>query len=297
MFQPIKIAFGEYMSRFYETIVPTNPTIQKFCERGLSKSIAFAPARLVDTAEEMLNQWYKADINSDGSTRLSKLPAIIVGVSKDVLPTARDFTRQIADEIEIILPQDTLNRVFKIKTIATEVRCQIVIFAHEEDTAKSLAAQFLLFIDGISNRRFKAHYDFYGYDLDFPIVLETPENPASEVKTDAKNITILTIDINLHATIPLLFHPLENQPNDARGNEKQPSGFPITKRIKFNQNDNNVAVDISHEKIIKNKHNFHENSLKIFNETKYYSHPFAGDVINKINNINKINKIVTPKRK
>ena len=41
---------------------------------------------------------------------------------------------------------------------------------------------------------------------------------------------------------------------------------------------------------------FKKNHLQT-NETKYYSHPFAGDVINKINNINKINKIVTPKRK
>lgn len=233
MFEPVKAGFGDFMGQFYASIVPTTKPMKAYVERGLAKSIAWAPARMVDAAEEMLGSWQRND-TSPNPTKPADLPVILVGMSKDYVPAGRDYTRQVADREMVMIPGDAKERLFGLRTIAGDIRAQVAIFSSDEPTAKSLASQFLLFIDGSSRRRFTARHQFAGLSLDWPVQIESPDSPASAVATDAKNLTILVIDITLKASIPLLDHPKPGEPNDGKGSDGNPSdphGYPLTEVV------------------------------------------------------------------
>lgn len=213
MLEPIKVGLGGFMNAFYGSLVPTTKAMPEFIARGLAKSIIWAPSGMVDKAEEMLSSWQRNDTDS-AATKPAKLPVIIVAVARDYVPSARDFTRQLADSISVIIPGDEKERHFGLRTIAGDIRAQIAIFAADEPTAKSIASQLLLFLDGVSNRRFHANFTFAGITEGWPVQIETPETPFISVQTEVKNVVILAADLTLKATIPLFDAPKVGNPNN-----------------------------------------------------------------------------------
>ncbi|NCC41620.1 MAG: hypothetical protein EOM21_19815, partial [Gammaproteobacteria bacterium] len=59
MYQPVKSAFGQSLGRFFASVVPTTPYLDEYVKRPLSRAILWAPARMVDLAEEMLAAWQR----------------------------------------------------------------------------------------------------------------------------------------------------------------------------------------------------------------------------------------------
>ena len=53
------------------------------------------------------------------------------------------------------------------------------------------------------------------------------------IQTEAKNLTILAIEIMLKAEIPLFDAPAEGQPNDGKGipGTADPAGYPLVQEI------------------------------------------------------------------
>jgi len=232
MLEPVKAAFGQFMGRFYAEIVPTTKPLEAYITRGLAKSIVWAPSRMVDSAEEMLQTWQRNDTDN-ATTKPANMPVMIVGIARDYTPTGRDYTRQMADPEMVMISGDAKERVFSLRTVAGDVRAQVVLFAQDEPTARALAAQFLLFLDATPNRRFTAHYTFAGQAMDWPVQVESPDAPAMSIQTEAKNLTILAIDLTLKATIPLFSAPGAGQPNDGKGmpGTTDPAGFPLAGEI------------------------------------------------------------------
>lgn len=232
MLQPVKAAFGEYMGGFYASIVPTTKALEGYVTRGLEKSVVWAPSRMIDAAEEMLSSWQRNDTDS-AATKPANMPVIIVAMAKDYTPTGRDFTRQVAESVMVMIPGDDKERVFGVRAVAGDIRAQVCIFSHDEPSARSLAAQFLLFLDAVPNRRFTARYTFAGEPMDWPVQVESPDAPAMSIQTEAKNLTILAIDITLKAEIPLFDAPAEGQPNDGKGTPgtADPAGYPLVQEI------------------------------------------------------------------
>lgn len=235
MLEPIKIAFGKYMSAFYATIVPTTAPLNEFIARGFPYSMAWASTFMVDEVEQMLAAWQRNDTYGT-STKSAKLPVICGAMARDYIPTSREYTRQIANSQEVVIPGDSKNRVFGLRTVAGDIRTQIAFIAAEEPTAKSLASQFLLFLDAVPNRRFVAQFTFAGVTVPWPVQIETPEIPAANVKSEALNTCILVVDLVLHAEIPLYDAPAPGAPNDGNGTPgtSDPAGYPIIKEIGIN---------------------------------------------------------------
>lgn len=232
MLQPVKAGFGEFMGRYYASIVPNTGPLQGYVRRGLAKSIAWAPGRMVDAVEEMLSLYMRSDINN-AKTKPAEMPAIIVAMAKDYMPTGRDYTRQVADKMMVVIPSDPKERVFGLRAAAGDIRVQIAVFATDEPSARSLAAQFLLFLDATPNRRFTATYSFAGQNMDWPVQIEAPDIPAQAIATEAKNLTVLAIDVTVHAEMPLFDAPAAGQPNDGKGEPgtDDPAGYPVTHTI------------------------------------------------------------------
>ncbi len=221
--QPIKVGFGTMLASFYDSLVPMTTSVGLFQERGFGNSVAICPGRMIDDAEEMLKKWLKDDTGSPSPG--SSLPAMLVAFGHDYNPTGRDFARQLTDSEFIRIGDD--ERVFALRTMASDQRVQVAIAAHDPATAKSIAAQLALFLD--ANRRFKATYFFAGHTIDWPVTIELPDNPASEIKTGTKNLVLLALDLNLKATIPIYRSPSDTEENDGSG--LMPPGFPVVLEV------------------------------------------------------------------
>jgi len=232
MLQPVKAAFGQFMTRYYAGLVPTTKPLEGYVARGAAKSIVWAPARMIDLAEEMLSLYLRSDIDQ-AATKPPELPAIIVAMAKDYTPTGREYTRQVADSMMVTIPGDEKDRIFGLRAVAGDIRAQVAVFATDEPSAHSLVAQFLLFLDATPNRRFTASYHFAGQDMSWPVQIESPENPAMSIQTDAKNLTILAIDLTLRAEIPLFDAPAAGEPNDGQGTPgtDDPAGYPRVQTV------------------------------------------------------------------
>lgn len=229
MYEPVKIGLGEYLLGFYGTLNPSTKPLKEFIGRGFGKSVAWAASRMVDEAEAMLSSWQRNDTDS-APTQPFKLPVIMVAIAKDYTPTGREYTRQLSENVKVILPGDPKERCFGVRTIAGDIRAQIAIFASDEPTAKSIAAQLCLYLDAFPNRRFSAKYNYAGVSgLAFPVQIETAETPATSVNSGSKNMTILAVDLTLRTSIPLFNAPLEGQPNDGKGipGTDDPAGYPL----------------------------------------------------------------------
>lgn len=232
MFEPVKAGLGSFMQRFYRTIVPTTTPMREFVERGFPYCVAWAPSRMVDKVEDMLSAWQRNDTNQ-GPTRPPKMPVMLVAVAKDYTPISGDFGMQIADSVEVMIPGDEKNRYFEMRMVAGEIRAQIAVFAQDEPTAKSIAAQFLLFLSSPSNRGFHAVFPFAGVDNRFPVQFEARDSPAMNIDTGVNNLTVLAIDLNLRCSIPLFNAPDIGEANDGKGTPgtDDPAGYPLVQQV------------------------------------------------------------------
>lgn len=232
MFEPVKAGLGGFLQGFYGQVVPTTRPLQEFVGRGFPYCFAWAPARMVDLAGDMLAAWQRNDTDQ-AATKPPKLPAVLVAMAKDYTPTGRDFTTQIADPVDVMIPGDDKARYFQMKLIAGDVRAQLAIVASDEPTAKSLAAQFLLYLDSPSRRGFLARYPFAGIEHEYPVQIEAPDNPAMSVDTGTKNMTVLAIDLTLKCSVPLFIAPKIGEANDGKGvpGTADPAGFPLVEEV------------------------------------------------------------------
>lgn len=232
MFEPVKVGLGEFMQGFYRELAPTTKPLQEFVNRGFHYCVAWAPTRMVDKVEDMLGAWQRNDTDQ-APTRPPKLPVIIVAVAKDYSAVGRDFTTQISEPADVMFPDDPKSRYFQMKLIAGDVRAQLAICAADEATAKSLAAQFLLYLDHPSRRSFDANYRFAGLDHSYPAQIEAPDNPAMNIDTGTKNLSILAIDLTLKCTVPLFIAPKVGEPDDGKGvpGTDDPAGFRLVEQV------------------------------------------------------------------
>lgn len=224
-FFPLKQAFSEYMARFYAGLYPDTKAMQEYTARGIARSIIWAPDRMVDAAEDMLAS-YRKNANGPAGTN-SLLPVIIVAMAKDYIPTGGDWGgRQVGRRLVSLVEGGS---VYGYRQAMGDIRTQVVIIAAESATARSLAAQFCLFVAEIQNRRFYCAHEWGQYRLQMPCMLENPDLYFSAVPTEQPNITLLAADITLKATFPYLDAPKPDEPNDGSGNN--PPGYPLVAQV------------------------------------------------------------------
>lgn len=220
---PLEIGFGGYMGRFYAQLVADTPAMTEFVARGLPTSIVWAPGRMIDSVEEMLAEWRKND-NANGPGVSSMLPVMLVAMSKDFTPAMVDWGSATGAAFDVVNPDDPHGRNFKVRVSLGEYRVQVVIVAAEVHTAHSLAMQFHLWANGEGGRRFTHRHMHAGLPHDFPAVLEQIDLGAMDAKPEQKNLTILTVDVNLRASIPIFQAPKADEANDGK---PAPAGYPV----------------------------------------------------------------------
>jgi len=227
MRKPIQTGFGAYMAQFYGQLVADTPAMAEFIKRGLAKSVVWAPGRMIDSVEEMLAEWRKND-NSGGPSDSSYLPVMLCAMSKDFMPTMADWNVAVGTSVDVMHPDDPHKRAYKLRTSAGEYRVQVAIVAPEVETAHSIALQFSLWANGDGGRRFQCRHMFGGLAHDFSAVLEEIDLGAIDARTDQKNLTILTVNMNLRTVIPIFRAPGQDEANDGK---PAPAGYPVALEV------------------------------------------------------------------
>lgn len=223
----IKFGYARWLSEFHRYFVPTTKATEEWAKRPLETAMVMVPDRMVDAADEMLAAWRKND-NTGKHGISSHLPVVLTALAKDYMPIDGNVSRQIARDLFVTIPQDPKERIFKLRQIQGERRAQLLFVAAEESSARSMAMQFCQWVTDHEWRRFNVPYEFAGFVHEWPVMLETPDVMASAVDFGQKNLTGLTVDLNLRETIPLFSGPKAGEPNDGRGDpskQNDPSGF------------------------------------------------------------------------
>lgn len=229
----LKTAFGQYISRFYAGIYADTPALQAFVDRGLCKSVVWAPGRMIDSVEDMLKAYQKNEnMLPDEPYRPganARFPVVVVAMAKDYMPTGGDFGgRQVGRRL-VALESGAGASVYGYRQAMGDIRTQIVIMSAEAPSAQSLAAQFSLFVGEVPNRRFRVHFRWHNYELDMPCMLETPDIMFSKIDPENQNMTILAADLTLKAVFPYLDAPGPGDVND--GSTNTPPGWPLVEQI------------------------------------------------------------------
>jgi hypothetical protein len=235
---PVKQAFSVYMREWYAGLYATTNGMTEFVARGHEKSLMWAPGRMVDAAEEMLAS-YMRNTNSNVPGANSLFPIVLIAQAKDYMPTGADWGGRQVSRKEVAIEDDEGSSVYGYRQAMGDLRSQVVIAATEDATAKSLAAQFCLYVGDISNRRFYANFTFGEYTIPMPVMIENPDIMFMEVKTDAKNMTMLAADVDLKITVPFFDAPAENDEND--GSDHEPPGYQVVQKVV--SSDLNTGVD------------------------------------------------------
>lgn len=229
---PIKAAFGRYLGRFYSELVADTPALAEFKTRGFANSAVWAPGRMVDQVEEMLSSWRKND-NTGTDTPHPYLPVMIAAIAKDYMPAPADYGRPMVNPVDVIIPSDPKHRVFKMRAVVADIRTQVAICAPEDPTARSIAMQLQMFAAATENRRFHSLYRLAGMDDHWPVSLETPDVQAINAPVgDAKNLTILTVEFQLRATVPMLTAPATGGDGQGTGTADDPDGYLVVVQAK-----------------------------------------------------------------
>ncbi len=229
----VKIAFARYMGDWYRQIQPNTKALREYAQRGLKTSVAMAPGRMIDQAQDLINEWRKQD-NTGATGPSAFLPMTIIAVAKDFSVTGGDFSNHIADEVPFVYPGDPHGRVFHVRAAAVDVRAQVAFFAADEPTARSMAMQFVLFASSPSRRRFWAEYTFAGIKDKWPVTIETTDYQIPTGETGQKNLTALIVDVGLRPTVPLFHAPGDGDPNDGlgAGGPDDPHGYPTVQQVR-----------------------------------------------------------------
>ncbi|MAK43185.1 MAG: hypothetical protein CMN80_03395 [Spongiibacter sp.] len=226
--QPVIAGIARLLEDFRTQMVPLTVPMSEWQERPQREAMGIAPGRMVDEAEKLLSKWLRKEATPGAHSPSTKLPAMIMAIAHDYMPTARDFTRQVSEPVFVRLSDDD-NRVFKLRTLATDERVQVAVAAHDITTVKAIISQLEMFLE--NNRRFGAEYQFAGHRIVWPVTLETPEIPASNVPL-GDNLALMTFDLSIKTTIPVYSAPGEGEPND--GSPLAPPGYPVVTGVAVN---------------------------------------------------------------
>lgn len=223
---PSKLAFAEYMARWYTTVYGDTKATEEFASRGAAKAIKLVAGRMIDDVKAMLDSYQRDQQGEHGAN--SKLPIVFVALARDYTTTGGDWGgRQVSRRLVRLADGDDAS-VYGLRLAMHDVRAQVVVMAADEGSARSLAAQLGLFVGDIANRRFTAKHEFGQYTIPAPIVIENPDlmfGSAGESKT----MTILIADLTLKVSMPYLDAPKQGEENDGTANV--PPGYPVVTSV------------------------------------------------------------------
>jgi len=223
---PSKLAFAEYLARWYQTVYGDTQATEEFALRGVSQSIKLVAGRMIDDVQAMLESYQRDQQGEHGKN--SKLPIVFLALARDYTTTGGDWGgRQVSRRL-VRLEEGEDASIYGLRMAMHDLRAQLVVMAADEGSARSLAAQLGLFVGDMANRRFVATHEFGQYKVPAPIMIENPDLMFGSAGS-SKTMTILLADLTLKVTMPYLDAPRPGEANDGTANN--PPGYPVVSSV------------------------------------------------------------------
>lgn len=214
----VKQGLGLYLADFYTNYFePDTAACKEWATRGLAKSMQFAAGRMIDNADGMMDDWRKNN-NSGKKGTSAFLPNVIVAMGKDYTPALGEYSNQLPEWSYFIFPQDAQERIFKLRVMQGDIRIQLAIFAAEEASARSIAMQFCSFVKSLEHRTFGHQVEFASMFSNWPVQTQTPDVSVIPIAmAEQTNLTVMTVDLMLRASIPVFRSPRAGEVDDGKG--------------------------------------------------------------------------------
>lgn len=225
---PLDTAIGRMMGRWYAGLYGDTQAVAEFVGRGLAKSIKWVPGRMIDDAQAMLQSYQRDQQGEHGSN--ARLPVVMVAASRDYMPISGDWgSRALPRTMGVFSVAEGAIEgqppsYYGLRSVQHQVRVQVVVIAAEKHSARSLAAQFDMFVRNAENRHLVVKHTFGQYSSEAPAVIEDPE-VVFAVAGESKTMTVLAGDFTIKATTPYYDAPRPGEPND--GSANNPPGYPL----------------------------------------------------------------------
>jgi len=228
-FDQHKIGFAQFLNRWFTGVqadYADTKAVQAFLAKPFNQAFKWAPARMIDLAEEMLDAYRRNQNGPAANTTL--FPVVLMAMDDNFVSTGADWGG-IHTPHQYVQIEDG-GSWYGHTQVMQDRRVQVVIVASEGGTAQSLAAQLSNFVKQYPNRYMSSVYTFGQYQVDVPMTLETVRLDWMDIKLDGiKNMKMLAADFSLKCTVPYFDAPADGAAND--GSTNLPPGYPVVKSV------------------------------------------------------------------
>lgn len=175
----------------------------------LKQCIMAAKSSMIDDAEAMLRAWSENENAKDDKGMSAFMPVMTTAIASIQTPPEHEQVVGRADWLDVIIPQDPLQRAVKMRTMPSAFRCQIAFFCPDAHGAMMLAGQFCLYFKSESKRTFGVDFEVGAHEGK-PIidtwrfrVLDNSLYPDKAV-SEYQNLHIVTVDCTIIGDIPVV---------------------------------------------------------------------------------------------
>lgn len=221
---PVKAAIGQWLLEFFAQFHADTPQSVEWAARAPEKAMVWAPARMVDSVEEMLTTWRRND-NSGKAGTSDFTPVLFLAVASDYTETPGEGGRPLTDYVPFAFPGDALKRSYRVRVISADLRAQVVVVSPNAPTSMSMIGQLMHW--AAERQRFRSTYTFAGFPSQWPVKVEQADRMAIPTPL-GEQLCVLSVDLTLRATMPMFYAPKAGQPNDGQA---EPAGYPTVQQV------------------------------------------------------------------
>lgn len=203
----IQQAWAYRLRDFRQWCKPEGKSVFAWKIAPLGQAILACRSNMVDDAEAMLKAW-EENQNANTTGRSAFIPVMTTAIAPIQSPPEYEQVVGRASWLDVVLPQDSQNRVLQMRTMPSAFRCQIAFFCPDTHGAMMVANQFCLYWKHESKRTFDVFFEV-GMDGSKILtddwafrVLENSLFP-DLASTDYKNLSIATVDCTIVGDIPI----------------------------------------------------------------------------------------------
>lgn len=226
----IQDAWYKMLVDFRAWFMPETVQTTEWKNRNISTAIKSCPSRLMDDSESMLAEYRKSQ-NADVSGGATAFMPIMLTATA-LIDQPPDVSQLLP--VPYFVPAVIDEKYVKIRLVAKAVRAQLAFYATNPHDARSVCDQFCTYMQDDVKRRIDVPFEISSTHSEYSrfTVLENQLFP-SPVPSDAINLSIFTIDVQLIGYVPQILGL--GGPNDNNtDNGYDPDGSAIEKPLEDN---------------------------------------------------------------
>lgn len=196
-------AWVQVLADFRAWVQPETPQALAWKQRAYSGAIFGCKSKLVDDVEGMIGEWRKYADAHPQAGESAFLPVLLTAVAASTQPPDVGQIRGIPYFVDAVIGEGEQSQLIGLRTVPKAIRTQIVYLTTNPHDASSISDQFCAYVTDDARRKFLVTYQF-GQNITEQWDMTILENSLfpDVVPSDAKNLTIITVDVTMMGLVP-----------------------------------------------------------------------------------------------